>query len=446
MRLRYLFVFGLLFVASLNVCASVEITEIMYDHEGSDSKKEWVEVYNNSDSAIDFLLYKLREADTNHALKTYNGSGVIPAKGYAIIADSPDDVVSELSNAIIFDSSFSLSNSGEELSIIDPGGGVSDSVVYDVLIGAKGDGNTLQKVDGVWVSASPTPGSGSQTNVSDISSDADAEINPTDSDSQKAERSSGGGKEKPKYFYLEATVPKYIFVGEHVMFEARTFDEDDNELLYSQYTWSFGDGSSSQEPSPIHVYENVGDYIVYTEARSGSQIEFSKQRIHVYEKPFAISSVDEGIVTIKNISSKELDIGGWSIMSKGFFYVFPKHTYVIAKGVLSVSRGVTGFGFYADTVLVSPSGDVVRVDIVKEERVQKAQVSPALAPRVSVDANNGPDQSTEHALQASVAASGASSSTWTWISIFGGVLALGLVLLYFLLKKHNLIDEIEIIE
>ncbi len=62
----FLFCLGILFFTRA-AFAEVVISEIMYDVSGSDTDREWVEVYNNSSSAVDFTSWKLFEANTNHA-------------------------------------------------------------------------------------------------------------------------------------------------------------------------------------------------------------------------------------------------------------------------------------------------------------------------------------------------------------------------------------------
>ena len=79
-----------LFILSANVaCANVVINEIMYDLEGTDTGREWIEIYNNTNTSVDLSTYKLFEANTNHALVVYEGNANISAGGYAIISSDP---------------------------------------------------------------------------------------------------------------------------------------------------------------------------------------------------------------------------------------------------------------------------------------------------------------------------------------------------------------------
>ncbi|OGI76111.1 hypothetical protein A3C67_01555 [Candidatus Nomurabacteria bacterium RIFCSPHIGHO2_02_FULL_42_19] len=142
------------------VLASLEISEIMYDLKtGSDDGREWVEIFNNSDSSVDFSTFKFFEGDTNHKLTLIQGDIKVGTAGYAIIVADNIKFKTDWPNfsGNIFDSSFSLSNTGEILAIKN-----ADLVVneffYQSSSGGAGDGKSLQKINGAWVGAAPTPG------------------------------------------------------------------------------------------------------------------------------------------------------------------------------------------------------------------------------------------------------------------------------------------------
>src|SRR3989344_1571356 len=140
--------------------ANLKINEIMYDLKtGSDDGREWIEIYNDADAPADFSSYKFFEGNTNHKLILFQGDAKIGARGFAIIVSDPTRFKIDYPNfgGIIFDSSFSLSNSGEILAIKDDDV-VVDEYFYSSSTGGVGDGKSLQKVNGVWISANPTAG------------------------------------------------------------------------------------------------------------------------------------------------------------------------------------------------------------------------------------------------------------------------------------------------
>lgn len=138
--------------------ASVRLNEINYDLKtGSDTGREWIEVYNGSSSSVDFSTLRLFESDTNHKLKLVQGDKNIPANGYAIIVSNFDKFKIDNPNfsGTVFDSSFSLSNDGETLALKDKDLNILDQYIYTSTLAA-GNGKTLQKINGVWVEAVPT--------------------------------------------------------------------------------------------------------------------------------------------------------------------------------------------------------------------------------------------------------------------------------------------------
>jgi hypothetical protein len=138
------------------------MSEIMYDlAEGSDSGREWVEVYNESGTAVDLADWKLFENSTNHGLKAL-GASVLAPGAYAVIADNPDKFKNDHPSyaGLLFDSAFSLNNTGETLILRCCGKELSDvdTVVYSNEQGGAGDGASLSRSGSSWVSTDPTPG------------------------------------------------------------------------------------------------------------------------------------------------------------------------------------------------------------------------------------------------------------------------------------------------
>ena len=159
-KILLLFVGAYLFLPFCFAFASLEINEIMYDFKtGSDEGREWVEIFNNSETAVDVTLFKFFEEDTNHRLKLVQGNSKIQAKTYALIVSDPTKFKDSYPDfyGTIFDSSFSLHNSGETLAI-KKGEEVVDQYSYQSSSGGAGDGQSLQKINGIWRGAVPTPG------------------------------------------------------------------------------------------------------------------------------------------------------------------------------------------------------------------------------------------------------------------------------------------------
>lgn len=158
-------VFGLLLSLSFillpsHAFASVLITEVIYDLPGSDAGREWVEITNTGSDPVDVSKYRLFENGTNHVLTLSAGSATLAAGEVAIIADNYSKFLADWPqySGTLFDSSFSLSNTGETLEIKDDTLATLDSVTYSSDGGAAGDGNTLHRSGDTLVPGAPDPG------------------------------------------------------------------------------------------------------------------------------------------------------------------------------------------------------------------------------------------------------------------------------------------------
>lgn len=130
-----------------SVFASVVINEIFYDAPGSDDRHEWVEVYNPDSTTYDLSAWKFFEASVQHGLTLSQGSFSLSPESYAVIVDDAPTFLSDhLSfSGNLYDSTFSLSNTGEQISLLDgPSGNTVDSVTYSSLWGG-GNGFSLER-------------------------------------------------------------------------------------------------------------------------------------------------------------------------------------------------------------------------------------------------------------------------------------------------------------
>lgn len=145
--------------------AQVVVTEIMYDlSEGSDSGREWIEVYNASTNPVTLTSLKVFENGTNH--KITGDTAALSPGIFAVIADNPAKFKADWPNytGLIFDSAFSLNNDGETIAITNGAGSTLDVVTY-TNASAHGTGDSLQRASGSpqFDAGMPTPGVGIPT-------------------------------------------------------------------------------------------------------------------------------------------------------------------------------------------------------------------------------------------------------------------------------------------
>ena len=330
--------------------AGVYLSEIMYDVSGTDTDREWVEIC--TDVSVDLTAIKLFEANTNHSITESSGGATLSPGECAIVADKPDSFRADWGSYAgkVFDSVFSLSNSGETLSLKD-GDAVLDTVSYTSGIGAAGDGNTLQKIDGSWVAGTPSVGavnSGSDVATPEETVGETATTTETEDDepmvvtrtvtrtvyldlsthSSPNELSTYDGTGAT--FVLGAGRDRLVQVGNPVLFDAE-YKLTSACSGISKFDWTFGDGGSEMGERVSHAYLYPGEYVVVVNAYCGLENEVSRTNVRVVENKIEIGVLPDGGITMANNGLYEANLSHWVLTGAGSSYKLPKDT-IIKKG------------------------------------------------------------------------------------------------------------------
>lgn len=207
--------------------AQIEITEIMFDPEGNDEGREWIEILNNSSSTVDLTGWKLFENQTNHKL---SGDLILSAGEYAVIVDQEDMFRVDYPDysGLLIDSFWdSLKNTGEYLAIKDADLNIIYEITYDDTWQPQGMG---------------TPGA--------------PDTAPTSEPPPVISSGGGGGGLPPKPKAIAKAGPDIITTNPSIQFDG-SGSENANDFF-----WNFGDGTTSNEISPLHTYQFPGEYLV----------------------------------------------------------------------------------------------------------------------------------------------------------------------------------------
>ncbi len=131
------------------------ISEIMYDVEGSDSDKEWIEIYNSGIEPVEVLSGSGRTAwrffdGANHTLNLVQGTTTVASGEFFILTDDGQTFLAEHPGFVgtIFDTVMSLNNSSTTLALSFDGGTTQAiQVSYDSSWGGAGTGYSLEKIN-----------------------------------------------------------------------------------------------------------------------------------------------------------------------------------------------------------------------------------------------------------------------------------------------------------
>lgn len=353
--------------------ASFEITEIMYDLDGTDTGREWVEVYNNGSESADFSHWYFFSDNTKHSVAA-QGSSSIPPSGYAVIAQDVSKFKIDWPNytGLIFDSSWTgLSNDGETIGLKDPDLNLVSSVSFTSSMGAGGDGNSLQNISGSWVGALPTPGAQNQSSGSGGGG------------------GSGGGSSgvpsvvttDPKIVVKKETeTPKIVtsilskniaFAGIPLKIDFRTTGLKKEPIIIGRFAWNFGDGtgfSISDQKEFEHTYQYPGEYVLilsyFSNIFQKSPEATDRMIIKVLPSEVLISSVGsttDPYVELSNKSNYEVDLSNWNLKNYTHSFSIPGGTIILPNNKIKISSKITGFtvGDLSYLILENTKGEVM---------------------------------------------------------------------------------------
>ncbi len=324
--------------------AAIDFREIMYNPEGSDTNKEWIEIYNNGDP-VDISEFYLYENDIYHGLYPDNFSTLGNGERALIVKDIPM-ARSELgSNINYIKSSFSLNNTGESLIIADNNKDSVSSYTYNPETGGNGDGNSIQLIGSSWISGIPTPGN---VNTSTNNSTYDN----LDDNNKKDENYI-----KP-YYKPIIEVPSVVLTKTDFNILAEvTYISGSKRIrkLGGHYYINFGDGQTLESDERINTnfnYINPGNYVVVFEYYrsklafdSGEDPDaFLRKNISVINNNVEIIKVDsQNSITIKNDTNLSVDLSSWKIILGDYKYIFPRYSFINKNEMITITADTLGF-------------------------------------------------------------------------------------------------------
>lgn len=371
--------------------ASVVINEIMYNLDGTDSKREWIEVHNAGSDSVDLSNWKLFENGTNHGLSPV-ASGSVPPDGYAVIADDPSGFKGDWPQyqGILFDSSFSLSNSGETLTLRDENLVDQDMVSYTSDEGANGDGNSLQKVGSRWVAAPPTPGAANVTVGSSAATSSDSTTTATHATS--TEDAAGYSVPGTSSFAVKPDIiagaggDRTVVVGAPARFDGQAYGLKRIPMTSARYDWTMGDGGTAYGQHMLYTYLYPGTYAVVLNVSSGRYA--ASDKITVTAIPATVTIADTkagpgGYVALSNKGDSTVDLSGWSLHADSAFFVFPPDTEILPHSKALFPAAHTGLVLSGSppVSLLYPNGTTATTSISSTGESKTSPV--AIRPKVS---------------------------------------------------------------
>ncbi|HLD85695.1 MAG TPA: lamin tail domain-containing protein [archaeon] len=281
--------FALLFALFLLPYANaVIINEIMYNPNSTDTNHEWIELYNNESFEINISGWKFFESGTNHAMNLIQGGSVISSGSYAVIVDDSTAFLLDYPNFTgnLFDSSFSLSNTGETLVIKNSTNAVIDNITYS---DNASEGNTICIINSEWKECTPTPGS---ANIL-------FSINQTNSTQNQTSNNTTNATANPSYISITSYDSQSSF-GSSIDVEMEIYRNETNN--YAIYVYVQGSEKISQE-SVIHAKSKNITYKIKVPVQLKSNCDYKYNNGTYTLVAEGLDTNDTKTITISGLSS-----------------------------------------------------------------------------------------------------------------------------------------------
>ena len=234
------------------------ISEIMYDLSGSDSNREWIEIYNSGTEEIAVIPGSGGQAwrffdGSNHTLSLAQGTTTIASFEFFVIASNAEQFLLDYPEFVgtVFDTVMSLPNSSADIALsFDGGDNYPIAASYDSTWGGNGTGLSLEKINLTqdsgpdnWQESSITGGTPGATN------------------------SEGQPEEETQNPQAVAICPTSLLVGEEGFFDAtQSIDPQNLSLIF---LWDFLDGTTTTSSQAYHTWLEVNNYNVSLTVSNG---------------------------------------------------------------------------------------------------------------------------------------------------------------------------------
>ncbi len=336
------------------VFASVYMSEVAWMGGTESANDEWIELYNQSNVAVDLSGWALSASDGSPNISL---SGTIGAKSFFLLERTNDDTVPGVLGDIFY--SGALSNSGETLVLKDSEGVVVDQVSMSDgwLAGDNNSKETMQKSGSNWLTAFPTPKSENAVNgVTDTHTETSGSTGGS-AHTGSLDVSTVNSVAKKK-LTLYAGRDRVVTVGQNVYFTGELVDSKNNIIINDSYRWNFGDGLSKSGRKVVHEYLFPGTYIVVLTAKHEGEIYTARLTVEVREFSIEVVEIGNGYLAIKNNNTFEINIGDWIIREGEHEYYIPKETIILPQNTLRLRHP-----FETTDVVLIQKGETERVSI-----------------------------------------------------------------------------------
>lgn len=318
------------------------INEILSNPVGDDGGREWIEIYNGTDSSVDLTSLSISiKGGAFVPVTSVSGGTLVGPYGYAIIGATVGGVTKfalEYPTFIgpLFKSSISLVNTGVTSLELKVAGAVVDTL--SSYTAAK-EGSSYSLVGGTFVTGTPTPGEENKQLVTE-------DVTPTTTTPSGTQMTLAQASPPATDITIYLPKEKIVVAGAPALFSVFSLTQAGKAIENMTYVWGFGDGGSGTGSSTLYRYFYPGRYVAQVEGTNGLIAGSGRMIVRVVSPDISISSIGNGkygnYIDITNPNDYDLDISLWKISIDGVPFSFPKNT-LLSQGKTRFSGAALGF-------------------------------------------------------------------------------------------------------
>lgn len=345
-RLIFLILFCVVAVPNIS-SANVRVNEIAWMGTAAGPNEEWIELYNDGSESVDLTGWIL----TDGVSLSIPLTGSITPGSFAVLERTDDTTVTGTAFLIY---TGALGNDGRTLTLTRNDTSVEDQVVggpnWESIGGNNVTKETAQRTSDGWVTGVGTPGMLNISQHVDTEEMDNTETEETTTATITTSTTHGGSASSRKsternaktiesdpVLELTLTAPRTVYVNQEVEFDVVPSGIGKTLMQSLTYTWNFGDTYTETSKNTVHSFAYPGEYVVVVRATFAKQSALLRHEIIVLPVSLELLHTEAGDIRIKNLSSREIDIGKYTLKG-GTTFSFPEFTFIKPQGSLIVNK------------------------------------------------------------------------------------------------------------
>ena len=232
------------------------------------------------------------------------------------------------------------------------------------------------------------PGSSSYENIKDlitvggvVTQNQTVATSSMQTQTQSQNQAAGVG---PPAITVLITTDSRPMAGGGSYFIATAYGTEDAPLPSTRYLWNFGDGAAAEGARVFHVFSYPGRYAVSVTAAYNYSVGIDRIVVEAVNAPVLLDAKGDGSLLIQNKSSKEINIGLWSLSDYGKSYVIPENTFILAGEGVRFSSSITGLSGSPTASLLYQNGTLAAAASVSADSPLRGERVTAVAAQKQV--------------------------------------------------------------